>query len=280
MMRAFVQRMPKGGDLHSHLSGAVYAESYLEWAAEGNFCVDLAAQRLVPPPCKESAQKPLAKNLLQKNEERESLINKLSTRNLDFAGQSGHDQFFAAFGGFGAVSNPYEHGVEMLTEVANRAASQHIQYLEIMLTFASDAVSKLASKMPRIGRQDQVDFGQQRQWLLANGLRTHVNRARTDLDERVREYRETLNCDRPSEAQPACNVTVRLIAQTNRVKQPEQVFAQLAFAFELAQAEPLVVGVNLVAPEDDAVALRDYNLHSNSRSYLATSSFCDVNGTV
>ena len=128
MMRAFVQRMPKGGDLHSHLSGAVYAESYLEWAAEGNFCVDLAAQRLVPPPCKESAQKPLAKNLLQKNEERESLINKLSTRNLDFAGQSGHDQFFAAFGGFGAVSNPYEHGVEMLTEVANRAASQHIQY--------------------------------------------------------------------------------------------------------------------------------------------------------
>ena len=25
--------MPKGGDLHSHLSGAVYAESYIQWAA-------------------------------------------------------------------------------------------------------------------------------------------------------------------------------------------------------------------------------------------------------
>src|SRR5215475_14341612 len=76
MMRAFVQRMPKGGDLHSHLSGAVYAESYLEWAAEGNFCVDLAAQRLVPPPCKESDQRPLAKTLLQKKAERDALINK------------------------------------------------------------------------------------------------------------------------------------------------------------------------------------------------------------
>jgi len=269
MMRAFVQRMPKGGDLHSHLSGAVYAESYLQWAAEENFCVDLAAQRLVPPPCKESDQKPLAKTLLQKNAARDALINKLSTRNLDFAGQSGHDQFFASFGGFAAASNPYEHGVEMLTEVANRAASQHIQYLEIMLTFASDAVYKLAGKMPRLGPQDQVDFGQRRQWLLANGLRTLVNRARTDLEKRVREYREALNCDRPSEAQPACNVTVRLIAQTNRVGQPEQVFAQLAFAFELAQAEPLVVGVNLVAPEDHAVALRDYNLHMRMVGYLA-----------
>jgi len=122
MLRAFVQRMPKGGDLHSHLSGAVYAESYLQWAAEGNFCVDLVGQRLVPPPCQQSDQMPLAKTLLQKNAARDLLISKLSTRDLDFAGQSGHDQFFAAFGGFGAASNPYEHGVEMLIEVANRAA--------------------------------------------------------------------------------------------------------------------------------------------------------------
>jgi len=39
-LRAFVQRMPKGGDIHSHLSGAVYAEHYLEWAAADGYCVD------------------------------------------------------------------------------------------------------------------------------------------------------------------------------------------------------------------------------------------------
>ena len=33
-LRIFLQRMPKGGDIHSHLGGAVYAESYLAWAAE------------------------------------------------------------------------------------------------------------------------------------------------------------------------------------------------------------------------------------------------------
>ena len=40
-LRHFLQNFPKGGDLHSHLSGAVYAESYLELASERDLCVDL-----------------------------------------------------------------------------------------------------------------------------------------------------------------------------------------------------------------------------------------------
>ena len=41
-LRHFLTTMPKGGDLHSHLSGAIYAESYLAWAAEDGKCVDLS----------------------------------------------------------------------------------------------------------------------------------------------------------------------------------------------------------------------------------------------
>ena len=269
MLRAFVQRMPKGGELHTHLSGAVYAESYLEWAKDGNFCVDLARQRLVRPPCEPPDQVLPAETLLQKSDKRDALINNLSTRNLDYAGQSGHDQFFAAFGGFGAASNPYEHGVEMLTEVANRAASQHIQYLEIMLSFEWEAVGGLAAKMPKISPQEQSDFRPQRQWLLANGLGSFVTRAQNDLKNRVQRYREALKCDSPAEAQPACSVKVRVIAQSTRTNPPENVLAQLVFAFELARAEPLVVGINLVAPEDHPVALRDYSLHMRMVGYLA-----------
>jgi len=32
-LRAFLRRMPKGGDLHTHLAGAVYAERFIAWAA-------------------------------------------------------------------------------------------------------------------------------------------------------------------------------------------------------------------------------------------------------
>src|SRR5450759_453010 len=37
---AFLREMPKGGDLHIHLTGSVYAESYIQWAADEGECVD------------------------------------------------------------------------------------------------------------------------------------------------------------------------------------------------------------------------------------------------
>ena len=37
---AFLLRMPKGADLHNHLSGAIYAESYIQWAADQNLCIN------------------------------------------------------------------------------------------------------------------------------------------------------------------------------------------------------------------------------------------------
>src|SRR5579864_6710552 len=48
-LESFLLRMPKGADLHNHLSGAVYAESWIRDAAEDHFCVDLASFDLVKP---------------------------------------------------------------------------------------------------------------------------------------------------------------------------------------------------------------------------------------
>src|SRR5215471_14185993 len=47
----FLRQMPKGGDLHNHLTGAVYAESFIRWAAQDGLCVDRETAALVPPPC-------------------------------------------------------------------------------------------------------------------------------------------------------------------------------------------------------------------------------------
>ena len=42
-LRAFLADMPKGGDLHNHLAGAVYAETWLRDAAADHVCVDAQA---------------------------------------------------------------------------------------------------------------------------------------------------------------------------------------------------------------------------------------------
>ncbi len=60
----FVRAMPKGGDLHNHLSGAIYAESYIQWAAEDGLCVEVTRMTLVAPtataPCDAEAGRPPA----------------------------------------------------------------------------------------------------------------------------------------------------------------------------------------------------------------------------
>ena len=48
---AFLLKMPKGADLHNHLSGAVYAESYIRWASDNGLCVNIKTMALsVPTP--------------------------------------------------------------------------------------------------------------------------------------------------------------------------------------------------------------------------------------
>ncbi|HWZ46728.1 MAG TPA: hypothetical protein VNX00_00735, partial [Herbaspirillum sp.] len=50
-LRIFLQAMPKGGDLHNHLSGSPYAEDYLQWAAADGSCISRSKRAIVAPPC-------------------------------------------------------------------------------------------------------------------------------------------------------------------------------------------------------------------------------------
>ncbi len=48
-LRAFLVRMPKGADLHYHLTGGIYAESFIRAAAQDGLCVDLASLSFTKP---------------------------------------------------------------------------------------------------------------------------------------------------------------------------------------------------------------------------------------
>ncbi|MGV0105536.1 adenosine deaminase [Nostoc sp. DSM 114160] len=254
-LRAFVQRMPKGGDIHSHLSGAVYAEHYLEWAATDGYCVNPKVGTLVEPKaCGQDSSYFPASELLNRTSIYDSLINRWSTRNLQFAGKSGHDQFFEAFSGFGTISDSMSRRDDMVAEVANRAASQHINYLELMLTVQGSEVRQLGREVGW-----NKDLQEMQRQLLKRGLTKLVTLGSQQFAQLEGEVSKTLGCGTPS-AQPGCAVTVRYLQQTTRTKSPVEVFAQLAYAFALASSDSRVVGINLVAPEDNPIALRDYTL--------------------
>src|SRR5438128_4487293 len=63
----FLREMPKGGDLHNHLSGAIYAESYLRWGAEDGLCLAASTLSIVAGPCDAPAGRPPVALVLQNN---------------------------------------------------------------------------------------------------------------------------------------------------------------------------------------------------------------------
>jgi adenosine deaminase len=103
--------------------------------------------------------------------------------------------------------------------------------------------------------------------LLAHRLRDDVAavRARFDRAEATRRQRE--NCGRQKEA-AACHVEIRYIYQVLRALPKEQVFAQTLLGFETASADPRVVGINYVDPEDNYISMSDYALHMRIVGFL------------
>ena len=174
------------------------------------------------------------------------------------SGYSGHDHFFATFGKFGGSASMGE----MAADVVDRAGRQRMRYIELMITFQGRAVTELARSLQWTG--DMADF---RNRLMAAGLPGLVQKARPDIDAGEARMREIMRCGTP-EATPGCNVTVRWLQQVSRTNPPGVVFAQALFGALLNQAEPRVVGLDFVAPEDDRVALADYTLQMRMLDYL------------
>lgn len=255
-LSAFMQAFPKGADLHNHLAGAVYAESYLKWAAEDGLCVSVPQGRILSSKCRPGMQGDVpAGALIGHPDARASLIDALSMR--DFVptedDRSGHDHFFDTFGRFSTVYPAHEG--EILAEALDRAAADHIVYVELMI---SPGLSDMVEEGARHPLKDD-DFTAARN-AMAPDLPRLVEIARKETDAMEQRAREVMQCDTP-QSHPGCAVTARYLFQTMRIVAPSNVFSQLDAGYELVHSDPRFVGLNIVAPEDDLIAMRDYDLH-------------------
>jgi len=263
LLLAFLHDMPKGGDLHNHLDGALYAEDLIDFAASDNFCIDRTTSRLLAPPCDDCEHytpKPAIRCAYDDHILYNQIIDAWSMRNWRNGEESGHDHFFATFDKFGLTS--HNHVPEAIASVINRAANEHVQYIEFMHTGDGRAAAQLGLKL---GRND--DFGKMRESLLSGGLKDIVAATSKTLAEDEARARTELKCGTPG-AEPGCDVTIRYLYQVLRGLPPEAVFAQIVFGFELASSDPHVVGLNLVMPEDWYVPTHDFNRHMAMLDFL------------
>jgi adenosine deaminase len=258
----FLERMPKGADLHHHLTGAVYAESYIRYAVEDGDCIDGTTFTIVAPPCAPANGTFPAARAQSDFVFRSHTIDALSAR--DFVpSPSDADirlHFFAAFDKFDVVTNG--HWGEMFAEVVARAAAQNEIYLETMLTPDQGEVIHLAAGVPW-----NDDFATLRSTLLAAGMAKAVADGRANLDAGEQKMHVILGCGTPH-AGPGCNLTLRFQYQVLRAFPKTSVFAQMLAGFEMASVDSRVVAINLVQSQDEYNALNDFGLQMRMLDYF------------
>ena len=256
-------RFPKGGDLHNHVAGAVYAESYLAWAREDGLRVDGGLSLVDPSKCAPGACAELPAS--PADARFETLVRAWSMKDFQPGAESGHDHFFAAFNRFALVSHEAKHEGPMLAEAMRRAAADGAIYQEVLVTvvrpLAADIVKAAGPLDPRNLPGYEQKLRADPRWgeLLASSRRAIV--------ETEDKARELLGCGTPR-ATPACGLTVRYLAQVNRTAPAATIFADMLASFEVSAADARVAGVNLVSPEDNATALEDYDLQMAILGFL------------
>ena len=285
-LRQFFTEMPKGGDLHNHLTGAVYAENYFKFATEDGLWVDMANGKLYQPKDSTKGREMLrlSPDMPNLHNTRMALIDKWSIRNFN-PGKfplGADEYFFGAFGLFNTVAG--RHTVELMQELRKRAARENVQYLEIMLsslginaakidqfcgngfygsynTRLKQAIKDDAERVKGRDGTDKMLAEIYREWENSPAMNGWVDKYVAYIDSIDVHSTLSSGYDRA----PVCYYQ----GYASRNAEPLVVYARLYVAFKSCLREgSKLVGVNIVSAENSEVAIEDYTAHMKMFRYL------------
>jgi adenosine deaminase len=266
----FFSQMPKGGDLHHHYSGAVYAETYVDFLDKQGFCVNKHTYRVETDKAAieaERAKAPAARNCLSTAEvvaddaTYRELLQRWSSK--DFANHGALQpppdrQFFQTFGYFGPVSNANFH--EGLVEIKERAIQENVGYIETMFKMSPFVVDKEFDEQAwRTAKDDTAFDAQMRAWMNTLDADAAFNAKIADFVARIDEAAAGIDDE---------NFTMRYQTYVLRLLNPSQVFSSMLAGFKSAAKGGKIVGVNIVGQESNMVSMRDYTLHMKMFRFL------------
>ncbi|GAB2541445.1 adenosine deaminase [Spirosoma aerophilum] len=269
-LTAFMAQMPKGGDLHHHYSGSVYAETFLEYVIENNFSINRTTFAIAPTPPDSDGWTTFAVLRAEGALERykQHLLQQWSVKDFNPVDSPPDKQFFDSFSKFRtAMPGTFERG---LLEIKNRAKKENVSYIETMLeNVTGNVVTTDLNRYNQLLRQGQLLQDEQKTAKILDTLyqailQKGVKQTALDFNENViRRRHHELKLD---DAQ----FTMRYQNFVLRFMEPVDLFKNLVLACESDQNSELIVGVNIVAPENEKIAMADYWLHMMMFRYCHT----------
>jgi len=252
--------MPKGGDIHHHVLGSVYAEDALELAAKQGFWIDPRSAQLYPPTNKHRHSHALkVTDALKIPSYYEHFIDQLSIRNYTKAKGRAHDHFFDVFPKISPVFDGNEG--HFLGKIREQAEVDNVQYIESMI-IDPKSQGRMITYASEFQWDDKAELNenleQLYQFLLQKDIQSLATMSAQKLEHWDNEATEMV----PNE------VVMRYQIYALRVLAKEAVFAQLMLSFLMEETSDIIVGVNLVGIENNRIALRDYSLHMKMVQFL------------
>jgi adenosine deaminase len=269
----FFLEMPKGGDLHNHLSGSVATENLIQIAIDENLCFDKDGylSNHTDTGCPENTI-PVS-TVSNDKESYNLLIESWSMQNFKPIGnKTAHNHFFSTFDKFGLAShnNTATLGFWRIT-----AENQKMTYMETMFNdpIAMKQIKDLHKEISITGN----DFERAYSTLIDNtniqDIAENSNKTITEnYDAKSKEF-----CKNNSAY--SCEIPFRYIFQIHRTHDLEDVFTQMVLGFETAKRSKLVTAINMVGAEDNDNSLKYYKTHMQMLAFLIPY-YPDVNITL
>jgi adenosine deaminase len=253
---AFLREMPKGGDLHNHVSGAAYSDFMLDLQVARHRHYDPAKNQFT-----DDAGKPPASILLQNNDYLYNWQNQVSMRGWTGVAQTGHDHFFATFDYISSALSGIT-GAQLLGEVVKRAMWQHEHYMELMTSVVPG---------PALDEYYKDEPASDDMKAALNVLRPRLEKllplAQTFVSARDAELTKLLGLKR-SVSDPASPITLRYIWSCYRLSPNDDFFAQAACGMFLASHDARIVAINIVQPEDHPLARQNFERQMQMLDFL------------
>ncbi|MBW1656067.1 adenosine deaminase [Flavobacterium quisquiliarum] len=278
LLTAFFQQMPKGGDLHHHFSGSVYAEPLLERAIAEDFYLNLetmAVSKTKP----ENGNWENFSSLTKKGKlgyYEQQIMQTWSVKDYNGSVPS-DDQFFDSFQKFEPTIKG--HFAEGMLELKKRAISENVLYIETQLsTIPCDMnVSDLTDFNTKL-RQVATQKDEKAVLKLLDELYKSLQK------KDAKKYAEDFNTNFIAKLHKDLkmddeNFTMRYQNFVLRFMEPVDLFKNLVIAFISSSESKLTAGVNIVSPEHGQTSMKDYWLHMVMFKYCH-SKFPDVKYTL
>ncbi|GEP49822.1 adenosine deaminase [Flavobacterium noncentrifugens] len=266
---SFFSMMPKGGDLHHHYSGSIYAETYIDYVFQKDFYINTNTYEIAKDigkiPTPNLAEWKKISDLPNTDQIKLKLLRNWSVKDFVKGAHSSDEHFFSTFPSFGSPSK--DNYVTGLKELKNRAINQKLNYIEtifISIDLKSIVVSNESdldtSLLKAQKNKDETELDE-----ILNKIFNNYERLLNDVAIAHNEIIQRHHTDSNIEDE---NFKIRYQNYTARFKQPTDVFIEMITCFQSCVLSDLIVGVNIVAAENGETAMRDYWLHMRFFKFL------------